>query len=174
MAAQRPPNQWQCHVCHGGPYLYVNTTRCTNIGSNNRPCNHDFCRKQCKVDNDIPPPLSSAQFWPPAPHSAPRQGSPFLRGALPRPSTNLTIHNDPGLLRTGSGRSPVRLPFQSRRPPHTTRSHLCSNDVQCGSRPSMAGWWRCGRCRQMNNPALHTGRCWSCGHHGPCRCCTHY
>ncbi|KAL4775813.1 hypothetical protein BDW60DRAFT_179164 [Aspergillus nidulans var. acristatus] len=29
---------------------------------------------------------------------------------------------------------------------------------------TMAGWWNCCRCRNMNNPDLCGGRCTVCGH----------
>ncbi|KAL3430329.1 hypothetical protein BDV09DRAFT_25460 [Aspergillus tetrazonus] len=31
-------------------------------------------------------------------------------------------------------------------------------------RHGMAGWWKCCRCDNMNNPALCGGRCTICGH----------
>lgn len=178
LMAMRPnPYQWQCHVCHGGPYLYVNTTRCTNILSNNLPCNHDFCRAYCKTDNDIPSPLSFAQFQPAGlSSSSSREHSIFTTPAL-KSSGRLTSHKHIYCPDSGLVPPPAGWPFQSHHPPESRRScrlPLHSNDVQCGSRPSMAGWWRCGACREMNNPDLHTGRCWNCGHCGPCWCCTRY
>ncbi|OOF94706.1 hypothetical protein ASPCADRAFT_208367 [Aspergillus carbonarius ITEM 5010] len=35
---------------------------------------------------------------------------------------------------------------------------------------SMAGWWTCCNCDQMNNPALTSGRCTVCSHSKCCDC----
>jgi hypothetical protein len=52
--------KWQCHWCHGGPYLRENTTRC-NSSSARGLCCHDVCNI-CKKDNQIPSPLA-LQTW---------------------------------------------------------------------------------------------------------------
>lgn len=176
-ATPPPPNRWQCHVCHGGPHLYAITTRCTSIRSNNLPCNHDFCHDHCKKDNDIPPPLTTTQSSLPGLHATPKRSHSMLPTTLFGDSTNFARHSRMGRPDSSSTHPPagkVSRKHHDSETFHTRRSAPRNNDAQCRSRPSMAGWWRCGFCSQMNNPALHTGRCWSCGHPGPCRCCTKY
>lgn len=61
--------KWVCHICHSGPYLFVNTIRCSHIIISsrnsvcNRVCNHDFC-DFCKADNNIPLPLETTYSKP--------------------------------------------------------------------------------------------------------------
>jgi hypothetical protein len=154
-----PPTNWQCDVCNAGPYLYKNTTRCS--------CNHDFNHACCKKDNDIPLPLTSPQSSLPgagATRSKPKSQT-GVNGAI---SVN---HHHP--VTTPPQKRPRQL-HRSRSAPKPTRTHqslLPNNDVQCGSRPSMRGWWTCCQCNQMNNPDLATGRCWNCQHPGPCPGC---
>lgn len=183
MAAAQPPAQpnptptkWQCHICHAGPHTYALTTRCTNVGSDNLPCNHDYCSAHCKRDNDIPPHEPSTRSSPPGmgpTRSRIRFGS---SATFPRRSASTTSRNP--IRRHGTGLAQLD-PHGTSRPRRS--AHACQSaprhdlDVDLPrSRPSMAGWWRCHVCDQMNNPALATGRCWNCAHPGPCPACTRY
>lgn len=171
---QANPNKWQCHECHAGPYLYANTTRCTNIGSNNLPCNHDFCHARCKKDNDIPPPLSSTQSSSPGLHSAPNHSSSSRSLTLPSYTANFAVNNR--IQHRGGGSTHARADSQSRNclsTPRVTRDSAVRNNVAADqSRPPMAGWWKCCACAQWNNPSLTAGRCAFCQHGGPCPHCT--
>ena len=171
------PTKWQCHVCNGGPHLWANTTRCTNIRSNNLPCNHDFCHTFCKKDNDIPPPLSSAQSSIPGPRSTSDRSRSTLPSTMVGNSTNVAAHSRTHRLDGGSAhpcagsclRKHRSLGYMSPR-----RVIPRNNDVQCRSRPSMSGWWKCCQCQNINNPALCAGKCTLCGHSGPGNHCLTY
>lgn len=178
MAGALPnPVRWECHICNAGPYLYVNTTRCTNIRSNGLACDHDFCHEHCKKDNDIQPPLSSAQSSIPGLRSAPNQVRSTIPARWLRTSTNISKYNRQDRPDSGSTRLRVGGPSYNHNPPEATSTLRFANrhdDAQTTSRPSTAGWWRCGVCREANNPAMNTGRCWNCAHPGPCPCCSSY
>jgi hypothetical protein len=170
-AVPPPPNKWQCHICHGGPHLYANTTRCTNIRSNNLPCNHDFCHTLCKKDNEIPPPLSSPQSSLPGLRIAPNP----IRSDMPRTplgcSANFASHEQRNRQNGPSAHPHAGNPCETAQ---TRRFALLKNKAGCRSRPSPAGWWRCCCCSHLNNPAFNTGRCSLCPHPGPCRWCIQY
>ncbi len=171
-----PPNpvKWQCHVCNGGPHLWANTTRCTNLRSDNRPCNHDFCHAHCKKDNDIPPPLSSAQSSIPGLRCTSNRSRSVLPATLLGNPTNVAAHSYTHRLDGGSARPCVGSRLRKHRSLEgmsTRRFTPRNNDAQCRSRPPMAGWWYCCRCSNLNNPDLCGGRC-ICGHTGPCERCT--
>lgn len=96
---------------------------------------------------------------------------PYLR---PNPPTNLqtAASSSPTLASSSSPRAPslsrLASPFSHPNPshfPHRTYTHATS----ASPRPSMAGWWYCHRCNNLNNPALCGGRC-LCGH-GRCESC---
>ena len=171
-----PPIRWQCHVCLGGPHLYANTTRCTNVRSNNHPCNHDFCHAHCKKDNDIPPPLTSTRSSPPglgSGHQAHSTLPPPLTGRFRYLGGYTNVHNHG----TSSARQCSRRNSRNHISPEPRQSRdsaIRTTDVLPRSRPSMTGWWECCHCRQLNNPGLRTGRCNLCAHPGPCVCCKVY
>jgi hypothetical protein len=172
--APAPPTRWQCHVCNAGPYLYANATRCTNIGSNNRPCNHDFCHDKCKKDHEIPPPLASADSSPRRLHATPDQFRSTSLVTRSRqfisPGSKSHRHRSlSGSASPGAGRSVRKRDTES---VLSLRPSFRNDDVQCRSRPSMAGWWKCHLCTFLNNPDLACGRCTSCAHPGPCPSCT--
>ncbi len=172
-----PPNpvKWQCHVCNGGPYLWANTTRCTNIMSNNLPCNHDFCHAHCKKDNDIPPPLSSPQSSIPGLRCTSNRSRSTLPATLLGNSNDVAAHSRTHGLGGGLAHPSAGNHLRKHRSSgciSPRRPVPRNNDAQCRSRPSMRGWWICCGCRNLNNPALCGGRCTVCGHPGPCPSCT--
>jgi len=172
--APATPEMWQCHVCFGGPYLYAITTRCTNIRSNNLPCQHAFC-EHCKKDREIPAPMTTTQS------SIPGLGSTYYQPRLTLPEglvggSNRSANNCRVNARD-SGSNHARAGQASRNNPdpgsaYTYRTAPLNHNPGCRSRPSPRGWWICGACRALNNPGLATGRCWNCPHAGPCGCCT--
>lgn len=90
------------------------------------------------------------------------------------PPTNLqaAAPSSPTPASSSSPRAPslfrLASPFSHPNPshfPHRTYTHATS----ASPRPSMAGWWYCHRCNNLNNPALYGGRC-LCGH-GRCESC---
>jgi hypothetical protein len=171
------PTNWQCHKCNGGPHVYANTTRCTNITSNNHPCGHDFCHEFCRKDSEIRPPLSSADSSLPRLRSSrPQLGSTSPTMWLDS-TTGLASHRH--IHRAASSPASLQPDNLSQRPDYSQSAQRRQSTVyhhhsMSGSRPSMARWWKCGNCVHMNNSVLHTGRCWHCGHAGPCRCCKQY
>jgi hypothetical protein len=169
-----PPEMWQCHICFGGPYLYANTTRCTNIRSNNLPCGHDFCHQFCKKDREIPAPMTTLQSSIPGLRSTYYQPHPTLPkvpvGGSGRSADNRRVNGLDG------GSNYARAGQASRNSPdpgsaYTRRSAPLNDNPGCRSRPSPRGYWMCCACKELNNPALAIGRCWSCQHPGPCTYC---
>lgn len=166
-AALPNPIKWQCHVCNNGPHLWALTTRCTT-------CNHDFCHKLCKKDNDIPPPLSSAQSSIPGLRCTSNRPRSALPATLLWNSTNVAAHSRTHRLGGSSSHPCAGSRLRKNRSLECMsprRSIPRNNDAQCSSRPSMRGWWKCCRCSNEVNPALCPGVCGVCGHSGPCISC---
>lgn len=165
------PPSWQCHSCGSGPHLLANIIRCPD-------CCHDLCGL-CATNTNIPPPLSSSAYSSPSRglHSARLNVGSTLPTALPGHSSHLQSHADIHGAATNSAHQDNY---------DMSRSHVSSNgyrtrcatvtgtDVPLEVSPSMVGWWKCGNCKGLNNPALINGQCGICGHRGPCDCCKKY
>jgi hypothetical protein len=144
--ANRTPEKWQCHLCHAGPYTCTITPACTEVLSDNRPCGHRMCPK-CKKDDAIPNPLGTA-----ASRSFRTRAMTIDVSAMPRTVPGMA----PRGTKSARGRGLYHQPA-----------------LRLSSRPSMAGWWTCHGCKNMNNPELTDGRCTVCSHRRcrECRAC---
>ena len=168
-AAPRPvPEKWQCHICLEGPMLYATSKACTGVKSDGSSCGHKIKDADniqcslCKLDNDIPPPLTSKAPRGPPPSTVTDRLPPSHLGtnnlvAGPRPKDSASRSRD-----KHKHKHPTNRPGPSRR-------------AELGSAPpAMKNWWRCCHCQYVNNPAWGTrcvgGSCTT--QHFACRYCT--
>jgi Fungal Zn(2)-Cys(6) binuclear cluster domain len=106
--------RWQCHVCNRGPYVYANTTRCM-------ACNHDYCHELCKMDKNIPSPLTTVQ----SPAST----------ATPYPDTHLYGLGAAAAVLTGAAPPPFQQQYlaapSSFKSTRSSKVHVPSACVNC-------------------------------------------
>jgi hypothetical protein len=133
-----PPRLFQCCHCNNRPInIALNGSKC---GS----CDHMRC-ENCKTDSKIDPP-------------SPKKATAMGDYAYHYPAT---YYHGPAVdLRvTRSIRESAAIPSAT----HHLTSALDKGHMRLRSH-SMAGWWYCSNCNNMNNPALCGGRCTNCNH----------
>jgi len=128
------PTYWQCCQCNGGPFTYALTSKCTEVNSNNKPCQHAMCNN-CLKDNNIPPPLTSAR---PRARASSRFESVRHARNLPAPAA---IGQTQEITQVEHNRAP--------------RFRLTSGQPM--------NFWKCHNCHHVNNPVLNPN-CLRCQH----------
>lgn len=132
-----PPILWECCKCGARPMKVVTTPKCVE-------CNHAR-DSNCPTDDNIRPPgTKKTTVFQGYYHNIEGLPSPFGQDRV----VNSTWENDPI---TGLAPYPNPVPY--------------GKGVRPSSRPvSVAGWWTCHKCGNMNNPELCAGRCTVCNH----------
>ena len=146
LLGKMPPRLWQCCNCNDRPInIAVHGEQCGK-------CKHERCGN-CKTDSKIDPP-------------SPRRATfmndyTYHHNVAYQPQPPVELQNSRSVWRDTAITSSTRLP----------RNALSKRHMRLGSsRPPTQGWWYCSECKNMNNPALSSGRCTVCGHKECSRC----
>lgn len=135
------PVLWQCHKCGEGPYKIANHVRCVKL-----ECQHKRC-KECKLDDEIDRPLTTA-----------RTGV----ASIHRRSRNINSDHlvDYQIFHWARQSFPVSDDVIHGPKPQTIRDPR----LRSRPRPSTQGYWYCHECGFLNTPFHSPERCTGCGH----------
>lgn len=162
---------WTCCQCKGNNLIanapercpLCSHTRCSRcptgrpglkpVSSTPRTRASTRSRGQLKQSRSLPPPLTPHLALPLLDYPMASRPLPSLVSNTPSVYPSLSFTMDPLLIRNRNGAQSLQPSLS----PYT-RGNRATVD-----RPSMAGWWYCCQCGNLNNPVLCGGRC-MCGH----------